>query len=351
MDAVTSAPAGNGRAVEFTGRWQEFLGIALTNLLLTIVTLGIYRFWAKARVRRYLWANSRLIDNELEWTGTGGEMFVGFLMAMGVLFGTGLMIFAGSLIFGKWFLVPGMIAFYVFMFWAIGFAQFRALRYRLSRTYWRGIRGGSDSNGVSYGWTALGNNLIAGLTLGILTPRALVNNWNDRIRAMSFGPFMLDSDVDTSGLQSRWMMIYPVYIGFLVLLGWMLPEAGEPVPADYGAGFIASFLALFLGMALVMVSFWALFFRKAAESFHLGGISASFEVSTVDWLKFYGKIIIITVATLGFGSLMWAYWQWQFVMDRLALHGTIDAAELTQSSTAAPRDAEGFADAFDIGAF
>lgn len=350
MDAIASGPAEHGRAVEFTGRWQDYLGIAVTNLLLTIVTLGIYRFWAKARERRYLWSNTRLIDNELEWTGTGGEMFVGFLMAMGVLIGCSALVFGGAAVVGEWFIYVGAFAFYIFLLWAIGFAQFRALRYRLSRTYWRGIRGGSDSNGVGYGWTALGNNFVAGLTLGILTPRAIVENWNDRVRAMSFGPYMLDSDVDTVGLQSRWMMLYAVYIGFLIIfaVAGPDPEATEP---SFNAAALIGPLVLGLGIAIVMVSFWALFFRKAADSFHLGGISAGFDVSTVDWLKFYGRLIGLTIVTLGFGALMWGYWRWKFVMDRLALYGQIDVTELTQSTTAAPKDAEGFADAFDIGAF
>lgn len=361
MDAMTSTPAENGRAVSFDGRWQDYLKIAATNLLLTIVTLGIYRFWAKARERRFLWANTRMIDEHLEWTGTGGEMFVGFLMVMGVLIGSMAVIFGGSMLLGEWFLYVGAIAFYIFLLWAIGFAQFRALRYRLSRTYWRGIRGGSGDNGVAYGWTALGRNFIAGLTLGIMTPRAIVENWNDRVRAMSFGPHMLDSDVDTKGLQLRWMMLYVIYIGFAVLVGIVTaiaaPDAaaleqngGAPDPTTVLLFQLAPLLLL-AGLALVMVSFWALFFRKAADTFGLGGLTAGFEVSTAEWLKFYAKLVGLTIITLGFGLLMWSYWRWQFVMDRLALYGEIDLSTLTQSETTSPKDAEGFADAFDIGAF
>ena len=351
MDAVQewANPPARSRAVEFTGNWKEYLPIAVTNLLLTIVTLGIYRFWAKARERRYLWSRTRLIDDHLEWTGTGGEMFIGFLMAMGVLFGCMAVIFGGAAVLGDWFLFVGMIAFYVFVLWAIGFAQFRALRYRLSRSWWRGIRGGSDDNGIGYGWTALGNNFVAGLTLGILTPRAIVENWNDRMRKMSFGPHMLDSDVDTHGLQWRWMMLYLVYIGFfgLAFLTAPSPESG----AEPGAASIIAPLALVVGLIVVMTSFWALFFRKAADTFAMGELRAGFEVSTVEWLKFYAKLIGLTIITLGLGSIMWGYLRWKFVIDRLALYGTVDLDALTQSTTAAPKDAEGFADAFDVGAF
>ena len=69
----------DGRAIRFTGSWREYLPIAASNVLLTIVTLGIYRFWAAARQRRYLWSRTEVIDDTLEWTGTGTEMFFGRL--------------------------------------------------------------------------------------------------------------------------------------------------------------------------------------------------------------------------------------------------------------------------------
>ena len=350
MDAMTTAPGGHARAVRFTGHWQDYLKIAATNLLLTIVTLGIYRFWAKARERRYLWAHTQIIDDDLEWTGTGGEMLIGFLMVMGVFLGWGALMFGGAALLGQWFLIVGVIAFYIFLLWGFGFAQFRALRYRLSRTYWRGIRGGSDDSGVGYGWTALGNNFVAGLTLGIMTPRAIVENWNDRIRKMSFGPHMLDSDVDTVGLQSRWMMIYAVYIGFGILAALTSPDPATVQPG-FNPAEILPVLLLLVGLALVMTSFWALFFRKAAATFRVGELSAGFEVSTAEWLKFYARMVGLAIVTLGFGLLMVGYLRWKFVMDRLHLYGEIDVSSLTQSTTTAPKDAEGFADAFDIGAF
>ncbi|RYG23537.1 MAG: DUF898 family protein, partial [Burkholderiales bacterium] len=73
------------RAFEFHGSWREFAPIAFTNLLLTIVTLGVYSFWAKTRERQYLWANTRFIDDRLEWTGTGLELFIGYIIAFLVI--------------------------------------------------------------------------------------------------------------------------------------------------------------------------------------------------------------------------------------------------------------------------
>ena len=59
--------------------------LALGTGLLSVVSLGIYRFWAKARIRRFVWSNIRVGDDALEFTGTGLEMFLGFLVAVVVL--------------------------------------------------------------------------------------------------------------------------------------------------------------------------------------------------------------------------------------------------------------------------
>src|SRR3990170_9089159 len=79
------AAASNDRAIRFTGNWREYLPIAATNALLIIVTLGIYRFWATARQKRYLWSRTHVIDDSLEWSGTGKEMFIGFLIVLAIL--------------------------------------------------------------------------------------------------------------------------------------------------------------------------------------------------------------------------------------------------------------------------
>jgi uncharacterized membrane protein YjgN (DUF898 family) len=46
----------------FTGKTSEYFGIWIVNLLLTILTLGIYSAWAKVRRKKYFYQNT-LIDN------------------------------------------------------------------------------------------------------------------------------------------------------------------------------------------------------------------------------------------------------------------------------------------------
>jgi len=173
MDAYTSAAAGD-RSIRFTGSWRDYLPIAATNALLILCTLGVYRFWAAARQRRYLWSHTEFIDDALEWTGSGREMFFGFLIVVAVL--------APFFLFIQ-FLFPALIArgkadaafgivflFEIALIYLGGFARFRALRYRLSRTYWHGIRGGSDDPGWNYGGEYLGRIALASMSMFIVYP-------------------------------------------------------------------------------------------------------------------------------------------------------------------------------------
>ena len=67
---------------EHAGRVGELLPIVLLNALLNILTLGFYRFWARTRVRRFLWGNTALLGDRFEYTGTGAELLKGFLFVL-----------------------------------------------------------------------------------------------------------------------------------------------------------------------------------------------------------------------------------------------------------------------------
>ena len=359
MDALTAAPADSGRGIQFTGDWREYLPIAVTNALLIICTLGIYRFWAAARQRRYLWSRTRFIDDHLEWTGTGKEMFLGFLIVICVL--------APFLLFFQ-FLFPALIArgkpeaafgiiflFEIALIYLGGFARFRALRYRLSRTYWHGIRGGSDDPGWNYGGEYLGRIALSFMSMFIVYPWAATRLWNSRWNAMSFGPLEFRASLDASGLKRYWALLYAVpffaiivaAIGGASLLGNSQghPEQWRLITfAVIVAGFI------YLAIPLMTLNFYAAYFRKAASATSLGDLEFGFDATTLQWLGLFLGNLALAVVTLGFGITYWGYRNWAFMVRHLQVYGVIDMSALTQSTTHAPREAEGFADAFDVGA-
>jgi uncharacterized membrane protein YjgN (DUF898 family) len=361
MDAPTSAVADSGRAVRFTGNWREFLPIAITNALLTIVTLGIYRFWAAARQRRYLWSRTHVIDDSLEWTGTGKEMFVGFLIVLAILIPFFLFIqflFPALVARGKEGAAIGVFTlFYIAILYLAGFARFRALRYRLSRTWWHGIRGGSDNPGWNYGGEWLGRYALVGMTMFIMFPWAATRLWNSRWNAMSFGPLQFQADLTAEGLKRRWAAVYLVpiallFVGMFVaiaLIGVSLTATDGPNPA-LGVVVLALVFLFYFGVPLMTLHWYAKFFRKAAEATSLGDLEFGFDASTWDWLKLFLGNIGLAIITLGFGITYWGYRNWSFMVRHTHLYGSVDVGALTQSTVSAPSEAEGFADAFDIGA-
>jgi uncharacterized membrane protein YjgN (DUF898 family) len=360
MDKHTQwAAAGEGRAIRFTGTWRDYLPIAITNALLIVCTLGIYRFWAAARQRRYLWSHTEVIDDTLEWTGTGKEMFLGFLIVIAVL--------APFLLFFQ-FLFPALVArgqaeaafgiftlFYIALIYLGGFARFRALRYRLSRTWWHGIRGGSDDPGWSYGGEYLGRMFLAGMTMWIAWPWMATKLWNSRWNAMSFGPLRFEAEVEAEGLGWLWALVYLVPIGVMIggmVLGAVLGVSlsGDVGKVTMGLAFFGLIVLVYLAIPLMTLNWYAAYYRKAAEATTLGELGFALDARTWDWLKLFLGNVGLAVITLGFGVTYWGYRNWAFMVRHLHIYGTIDVSELTQSTTHAPREAEGFADAFDVGA-
>ncbi len=359
MDALTAPPAAGGdRAIRFTGNWREYLPIAATNALLIICTLGIYRFWASARQRRYLWSRTELIDDTLEWTGTGKEMFLGFLIVMCVL--------APFFLFFQ-FLLPALVArgkaeaaggifflFYVALIYLGGFARFRALRYRLSRSWWHGIRGGSDDPGWNYGGEYLGRVALSAMTMFIVFPWAATRLWNSRWSAMSFGPLEFRANLNSEGLKWRWVLIYlaptTVFIAGSLLALTLGLGAGSAPRASIGGVFIAVFVAVYVAIPLATLNWYAKYYRHAASATTLGDLEFSFDATTLEWLGLFFGNLGLAIVTLGFGATYWGYRNWAFMVRHLHIYGTIDVTDLTQSTTHAPREAEGFADAFDVGA-
>ena len=363
MNAYSTVADGPGdsRAVQFTGTWREYLPIAASNVLLTIVTLGVYRFWATARQRRYLWSRTEVIGDRLEWSGTGKEMFVGFLIVMAILLPFFLFIqflFPALVARGKAEAAVGIISlFYIALIYLGGFATFRALRYRLSRTWWRGIRGGSNEPGWNYGGEYLGRVALTLMTFWIIWPWAATRLWNGRWNQMSFGPLNFRTELAAEGLKRRWAAVYLVPIALLVVVGTiavmlgiqMAGEGTEPSPTFTGV-IIGLFLLFYLAIPLMTLHWYAKFYRKAAESLSLGDLEFGFDASTRGWLKLFRGNLALAIVTLGLGLAYWGYRNWAFMVRHMHLYGEVDVTRLTQSAAKAPGEAEGFADAFDIGA-
>jgi uncharacterized membrane protein YjgN (DUF898 family) len=66
----------------FTGNGTEYFAIWMVNLLLTILTLGIYSAWAKVRRMQYFYRNTHLNESSFDYHGNAIAILKGRLIAV-----------------------------------------------------------------------------------------------------------------------------------------------------------------------------------------------------------------------------------------------------------------------------
>jgi uncharacterized membrane protein YjgN (DUF898 family) len=117
--------------VEFTGSGSEYFRIWIVNLLLTLITFGLYYPWAKVRKLRYFYGNTLVGQHPLDFHGDPKRMLRGFLLVGALL--------ALYSVAGNFSPTAGLIALIIVAFvWP---ALFRASQqFRMANTSWRGLR-------------------------------------------------------------------------------------------------------------------------------------------------------------------------------------------------------------------
>lgn len=131
---ATSPTTATGQRIEsivFTGDWTEYFKIWIVNVLLTIVTLGIYAAWAKVRKRRYFYANTKLFGHSFEYLADPIRILIGNIIIAVLFF---------------FFAVTGAISpliqfpFMILLGLAVPWFLVRAYTFNARNSAWRGLR-------------------------------------------------------------------------------------------------------------------------------------------------------------------------------------------------------------------
>jgi len=373
--SVPDSGSGRVQRPDYEGRAGEVAGIAVTNGLLGLVTLGFYRFWGKTRLRRYLWGRVGFDGDAFEYSGAGMELFVGFLVAIAILIPLGIL---GSVVEFAFpadqtvLAVSGIVQGLAIVF-LVQFAIYRARRYRLTRTQWRGIRAGQTGSAVSYAFILLWWFVAVGLTLGLAYPVMRASMQRYRTENTWFGTEQFSFVGGAGPLFGRW------------LLAWLLliPTLGLSY-AWYRAGefryFAAStrYAGLTFGSELStgrVIWIWLRYMLVLVAIMVAAGAIASFIMPGFLYgLKTLGggdqEAIVVVMESLGSTFLLLLF-AMMFVVGiavgvaRLALFvhpmlgeicrtltiaGEADFDAILQSQQARPARGEGFADVLDVGA-
>jgi len=305
----------------FKGQGSEFFGIQIVNVLLTLVTLGLYYPWAKAKELQYLYRKTELAGSAFTFHGTGKEMFIGFIKGLGIL----------AVLYGVFFIGfasgSNMVKLVCFLTFFVGFlvlipiAIHGMLRYRTSRTSWRGIHMGYRGNATKFMKLYLGQFLLTIVTFGIYASWFTVNVRKEIIGNLRFG----NAKFKYIGEGSDLFLIHvKAYFFTLPTLGIYL--------------------------------FW---YAKELLNFYVNNIlieqngkysRLDSEVTGMDYLKLTVVNLFILIFTLGFGYTWVVTRTMNLILSKCEIIGEFNPDELEQTEEEYKNAAyEDMADMLDIG--
>jgi uncharacterized membrane protein YjgN (DUF898 family) len=259
---VVPAPApATGPRVErfvFTGDWTEYFKIWIVNVLLTIVTFGIYAAWAKVRKRRYFYANTKLFGHAFEYLADPIRILIGNII-VGVLF----FLFAVSGAISPLMQFPFMFVFAFLVPWFI----VKAYTFNARNSAWCGLR--FQFNGGYWGalkaflfWP-----LLVPLTLGLAWPWVAQRQKAFVIDHHHFGTTPFRFNGTGEGIFGIFIRTVPFFLPLVAGYFWMIitligagaASRGQPpqIPPEAAAGFGMLFL---LGFPLAIVG--SFYFRS-----------------------------------------------------------------------------------------
>ncbi len=152
---------GNELPFRFTGSGKEYFGIWIVNILLTIVTIGIYSAWAKVRNKRYFNGNTDLDGHRFDYHASPIQILKGRILVVVVLVvlnllaqlhpALSLVVLAFYLIVLPWVIIRGLR-------FNANMTSYRNLRFHFEGTKWNAFK-------TFFLWP-----FAAMLTLGALIP-------------------------------------------------------------------------------------------------------------------------------------------------------------------------------------
>ncbi len=194
----------------FSGTASEYFGIWIVNILLTIVTVGIYSAWAKVRRKRYFHGNTVLLGRTFEYHARGGQILKGRLIVFGVLIVLGVL--------NR--LHPAFVA----VTWAVYMLGLpwlvrRSLRFNARVTSYRNVRFDFvGTTGGAFVATTLGA-IVAFLSLGTLAPLTSRWLWRYILNNLRYGDRAFSADPRLGALYRVWLLPFLLFVLGAIVVG------------------------------------------------------------------------------------------------------------------------------------
>lgn len=356
VETATVIPSTARRyALDYDARGGKLLGIVLRNTLLAILTITLYRFWGQTRVRAYLWSGVKFLGDRFEYTGRPWELAIGFAIVVAVFLP--LVVFYDFVVSIVWVEdeMAGLWASLVYPLLLIALIQiaiFRARRYRLSRTVWRGVRAGQTGSAIAYAFLALVQVLLMSVTVGLTLPLRNVALYRYRITNTWFGDQRFRFDGRGGRLLGIWFVCWLLFIPTLGMsYAWY--KAAEVrylsgTTSYAGIGFESEMTGWRL------LGAWVPYIPAAIIAFILVGalqygFIATAQDPTLPNPLYSVTFLAVFLTVWGIARLMVIHRFARLFCQCLRIKGEFDAGQIGQYPHTASKYGEGLADALDVG--
>jgi uncharacterized membrane protein YjgN (DUF898 family) len=332
----------------FLGQRRSYWRLLIRGAALLMVTLGIYRFWLTTDVRRFLWSNTEIAGEALEYTGTALELLLGFLVAIALLIPIYAGFFLAALDMGLLGKLSGMIAFA--SLGVLGqYAIYRARRYRLTRTIYRGLRFHQGGSAWGFAFRAVLWWVVTVLSFGLAYPFQLASLERYKMRNTFYGDLAGRFEGSAMGLLLRgfpmWVLLLaPLVLAFRGFLGvdWKaltdaVAQGGDDVMGKIeggnpGLGAAIVFAMLMAGVtvalaALLYPAFQALILRWWTSGLRFGDIEVCSVLRTRHvygaYARFVGYATLFSIAMGAVGAFVLG------VMGAVVSIGKVDTDQIS----------------------
>ena len=271
------------RRVDFADARPAFRRMVMRGAMLELVTAGFYRFWLATDMRRHLWSHTSVDGDAPEYIGTAKELLIGFLFALAILlpayFGY-LLLGLEAEIYQAYASLPLGLLYYVFM----QFAIYRARRYRLTRTVWRGVRFSMTGSGLNYAWRVALWNILISLSLGLALPWRQAALERFKMRYTAYGHLRGRFDGTGGQLFRRgWGLWLGLWV--LVLLPFVLGYQSKPWLAGL------AIIVLLFALPFVYAMYKAIEWRWWVSGIRFGDVQFVSDMGRAELIDLYWKLL------------------------------------------------------------
>ncbi|MGB0998041.1 MAG: YjgN family protein [Pseudomonadales bacterium] len=319
----------------FHGEGGEFFRIWIVNLVLSIVTLGIYSAWAKVRTKRYFYGNTELAGDRFDYLASPIAILKGRIIAVVLL-----VIYTVLSVF----FVPASYLMLALLLLVMPFVVMRSIRFNAVMSSWRGVRFGFGGDLFGAYKAALLWPLFGLVTLGLGMPYAWYKQNQYLYNNYSYGR----STASTVATPRDFYVVLLVVLGIGFIGGLVLALLAAAV-AEIAVFAIAIGLGYLAMYVLIYAGYQATYFSAVFNNVELQGNRLQTDVTVKGLFMVVMPNTVFTLLTLGL------YYPWAAVRVARYMqdHLWVEAVDL-DSFVAQEREHENalgdeIGEAFDFG--